>query len=724
MRRPVVPFQITLGPQLDEGRYAVTATLRGEETAAEVEIPPWLLDLSDELLALGQPPLPIPDPEEVAQTLGRALFAPPLRTLLLHAAREAADSGARLQIRLQLAAYELAALPWEWLTLGQANSWTPALREDYPLVRVSRRTRPAPPAAVSGPLRVLAVAARGEEVQLHALEAALGEELRAGVVALRLLENATPAALERALASAPFHVLHLAAPAGLTHDERLELALGPGVEADELAELLGVAEELRLVTLAGTHSGRREGGAARLAVGPGLLGSVLLDSARPATVAFGGPLAPELGALFAAGCYAELASGAPADLAVTIGRQTIAARSKVPVPLPQLRLLPGAERLFELRPAPRATSRTISAAARRSPGTVLEDEEEPPLGGALPGWIGDGWRRALLLRPWSFAVLAATAAALALLLLFGGRLFTQPGDPDARAAEQSDGASSTADLPGGLRNPFAPTPTPEPPPTPSPPPEPSGYVSAVAAEGETGAQIAARLGGDPLVVAAYNRIDPEVALSAGRQLIVPVYALPAEPAAGAVVTQGNTAAPSVALTFDIELDDASLYGILEVLRARGVKGTFFVTGRWVERYPDAARAIVADGHEVANHSLTHPYFSQIGLDGAASEIRETERIVREVTGATTRPYFRFPYGDSTPETEAVVTAEGYVAYHWSADDDAISGWIAGLGGNAAGGNGAILLMHGRDSTVARLPGWLDQLQALGLQPATLSEVLR
>ncbi|MGQ9893517.1 MAG: polysaccharide deacetylase family protein [Roseiflexus sp.] len=60
------------------------------------------------------------------------------------------------------------------------------------------------------------------------------------------------------------------------------------------------------------------------------------------------------------------------------------------------------------------------------------------------------------------------------------------------------------------------------------------------------------------------------------------------------VRRGNCASGKVALTFDIEIDDTTLYAILDVMRQRGVKGTFFVTGRWVKCFPDAARAIVAD----------------------------------------------------------------------------------------------------------------------------------
>jgi peptidoglycan/xylan/chitin deacetylase (PgdA/CDA1 family) len=265
-------------------------------------------------------------------------------------------------------------------------------------------------------------------------------------------------------------------------------------------------------------------------------------------------------------------------------------------------------------------------------------------------------------------------------------------------------------------------------PTPTAPPDPTavptGYATVVTSAGDTLDSIAARMGSDTAAIAALNHLDPQAQLRPERPLVIPVFQPGAGGAGGLIIRRGDPANPKVALTFDIEIDDASLYSILEILRARGIKGTFFMTGRWVQAFPAAARAIVAEGHEIGNHSLTHPYFSRIGLNGAAAELEETERIIEETTGVTPRPYFRFPYGDSTAATVAIVAQQGYVAYHWSADDPAISSWLDRAAQDRAGANGGILLMHGRQSTVDSLPGWLDRLAAIGLQPTTLGEVLK
>jgi peptidoglycan/xylan/chitin deacetylase (PgdA/CDA1 family) len=236
--------------------------------------------------------------------------------------------------------------------------------------------------------------------------------------------------------------------------------------------------------------------------------------------------------------------------------------------------------------------------------------------------------------------------------------------------------------------------------------------------------IAQRMGSDPAAIASLNHLDSNVPLRAEHALVIPAYRAGEAGSGGQVIKRGNPAEPKVALTFDIEIDQATLYGILDILRARGLHGTFFVTGHWVMAFPDAARAIVRDGHEISNHSLTHPFFSRIGLDGAAAELDETEKVIQQTTGVTSRPYFRFPYGDYTADTVNVVARAGYVAYHWSADDPAIASWLDRVAQNPADGNGGILLMHGRPETVAGLPGWLDRLAAMGLQATTLTDTLR
>jgi peptidoglycan/xylan/chitin deacetylase (PgdA/CDA1 family) len=156
-------------------------------------------------------------------------------------------------------------------------------------------------------------------------------------------------------------------------------------------------------------------------------------------------------------------------------------------------------------------------------------------------------------------------------------------------------------------------------------PAPTSYATMLTATGDTLESIAARMGSDATAIAALNHLDPDSTLRPERPLVIPVFRPGATSTGGLIVHRGNPAQPKVALTFDIEIDEASLYGILDILHARGIKGTFFVTGHWVLAFPAAARAIVEQGHEIANHSLSHPYFSRIGLDGASKRLPASHR---------------------------------------------------------------------------------------------------
>jgi peptidoglycan/xylan/chitin deacetylase (PgdA/CDA1 family) len=688
MKQRIAPFHIFLGPRVAGGAYHVRAVFDGDEVRADLQLPDFMLDFAARLVRSAAP-APLGDPALIGRTLGRALFTPPVRELLVGAAKHAARSGRRLQLQLQIAAPELAALPWELVTVGLSKPWSPALRDDYGLVRLSRSVRPVPPASVAGPLCVLAVAAPGEDLQLDTLEIALGTA-RAGRVQLRVLRDATPAALERALLDGPVHVLHLAAPVVLGERGSPRLQLRRSVEALDLVDMLAQAAQLRLVTLAGAQG---DGGT----VGGGLpaLATVLLAADRPATIVFGGPVPARLAARFALACYARLAAGAPVDQAVTTGRRALAESGGRGWGLAQLRLVPGGERLFTFR----RESRRMPA---RLPRSLLVAGASIALAGAvLLGARAVGTR--------------APASTSPQALPTAGLLASTPSALVATPTQQTGGLLLS--LLGGAA-------TPEPTPTPVGIPEPTGYATYLTRADDTLEGIAQLMGSEAGVIATLNRLDPRAPLRAERPLVIPVYREGAAGAGGLVINRGNPAERKVALTFDIEIDDRTLYAILDILRARGYHGTFFVTGHWVMAYPDAARAIVHDGHEIANHSLSHPYFSRIGPEGAAAELAETERLVKETTGVTSRPMFRFPYGDYTLNVANVVARDGYVAYHWSADDDAITGWLERAAQSPADANGGILLMHGRASTVAALPGWLDRLVALGLQPTTLGDTLK
>lgn len=153
------------------------------------------------------------------------------------------------------------------------------------------------------------------------------------------------------------------------------------------------------------------------------------------------------------------------------------------------------------------------------------------------------------------------------------------------------------------------------------------------------------------------------------------------PAGGAaqVIRYGDTSRKVVAFTFDAGSDDGYTAMILDTLSANGMRASFGMTGKWAETYPDLLRRIVSDGHTLINHTYDHKSFTgnSTQADGLSEaerwdELNRTVQIINDLTGATTRPYFRPPYGDYDESVNEDIGALGYT-YNvmWAVDS---RGW--------------------------------------------------
>lgn len=261
-----------------------------------------------------------------------------------------------------------------------------------------------------------------------------------------------------------------------------------------------------------------------------------------------------------------------------------------------------------------------------------------------------------------------------------------------------------------------------------------GYRTYTVAPGDTLRLIAGIGGSDAALIRRYNRLQGEPV--PGQPLIVPHLSelrnfLPQTPL---LIKHGHPEQPAVALTIDLETGDAPVQQMLEVLRTYDARITIFVLGTWVEQHPDLARQIIADGHELANHSLSHPDFVTLTNEQIAHELAETERLVQEITGSTTRPFFRPPYGSYDDRVLLAAAEQGYLTIYWSIDS-----------GDAAGAektldyvlqqmtgaeqpqdlHGAIILAHccNRTTTVEALPDVLKRFGEMGILVRPLSVVL-
>lgn len=105
----------------------------------------------------------------------------------------------------------------------------------------------------------------------------------------------------------------------------------------------------------------------------------------------------------------------------------------------------------------------------------------------------------------------------------------------------------------------------------------------------------------------------------------------------------NNEPPKIALTFDDGPHPQYTPKLLDGLRKRGIKVTFFVIGESAERYPDIIKQAFLDGHEIGNHTYSHVQLTCITKEKAIDEIEKTNRIISDSCGAIPR-YIRPPYG--------------------------------------------------------------------------------
>ena len=106
----------------------------------------------------------------------------------------------------------------------------------------------------------------------------------------------------------------------------------------------------------------------------------------------------------------------------------------------------------------------------------------------------------------------------------------------------------------------------------------------------------------------------------------------------------DTDKPQVAISFDAAWGNEDTETLLSILAKYNVKTTFFMTGGWIESYPEDVKKIAAAGHDLGNHSENHKQMSQLSSDDCIAEIQKPHDKVKELTG-TEMTLFRPPYGD-------------------------------------------------------------------------------
>jgi peptidoglycan/xylan/chitin deacetylase (PgdA/CDA1 family) len=202
------------------------------------------------------------------------------------------------------------------------------------------------------------------------------------------------------------------------------------------------------------------------------------------------------------------------------------------------------------------------------------------------------------------------------------------------------------------------------------------------------------------------------------------------------IARGAGTTRVVHMSFDAGADRGYAESILDTLAAEGVSASFGMTGLWAQANPDLIARIVAGGHQLINHTWDHRSFTGLsdrrgGLSAAqiASELDRTEALLLDLTGQTTKPFFRPPYGDYNDAALAATFSAGY-PYNmmWTVDS---AGWRRIPPGEIVARclrlaePGAIILMHvgieSRDGPA--LPAVIAGLREQGYGFVSLVELL-
>ncbi len=183
----------------------------------------------------------------------------------------------------------------------------------------------------------------------------------------------------------------------------------------------------------------------------------------------------------------------------------------------------------------------------------------------------------------------------------------------------------------------------------------------------------------------------------------------------------------IALSFDAAWGNEDTGQLIEILDKYKIKATFFVVGSWVDKYPESVKQLADAGHEIHNHSNSHPHMPQLSVDQMKEELVACNEKISSITGKSPT-LFRAPYGDYNNTMLKTVSEQGMYTIQWDVDSrdwkeeyttDMI---VKGVCDNVK--SGSIVLFHNAaKNTPKALPIILEKLIAEGYQFELVSNLI-
>ena len=201
-----------------------------------------------------------------------------------------------------------------------------------------------------------------------------------------------------------------------------------------------------------------------------------------------------------------------------------------------------------------------------------------------------------------------------------------------------------------------------------------------------------------------------------------------EPTMQEPVYCGSTEEAQVALAINVDWGEDVIPQMLDTLCEQQVQATFFVTGRFAEKFPEVVQQIAQAGHEVGNHGYAHPHPDQLSVEDNQTDIMKAEVVLEPLIG--TKPtLYAPPYGECGENCLTAAEQCGYTTILWTADTidwekpvpshDVLVQRVTGDKLQ----KGAILLMHPKSHTAEALADIIGTIRDKGYTCVKVSEVL-
>ena len=185
--------------------------------------------------------------------------------------------------------------------------------------------------------------------------------------------------------------------------------------------------------------------------------------------------------------------------------------------------------------------------------------------------------------------------------------------------------------------------------------------------GETLGSISKKFGIPVQKLKEDNNLNSDL-IYAGQLLKIDSRTAIAKPTSSVLISKGLGNKKMVSLTYDAGDNAEETEKILDVLKKHGIQTTMFLTGIWVEKFPKLAKRILAEGHEIGNHSYSHPDLTKLPIPMIISELAKTKKCFETILGQKGVPLFRPPYGYWNKDVlEAASKAEYPYTVYWSLD---------------------------------------------------------